>query len=67
MLKEKPREDLLISIPKTNISQSLDMQIILHLKDSSCISQQVIERNMGPIKELTVETMVRIVKINLRK
>ena len=58
----------IICIPRTNTCRSLDMRICLQSKDSFCISQQAIDHtqlkeNMASTKELSIETMEKIINL----
>ena len=72
MLRKNLWNNLVICIPKTNTSWSLDVQTSLLLKDSSHRLQQMVgytklKRNMSPTKELSIVNSRKHHEINSRR
>ena len=68
MMRKKLWNQAITCISKTNIRTSLNVQISLQLKETACrpewaVAPGWLTENMAPTRELSVETMERIIKL----
>ena len=56
MSMKTSRNDLVMCIPKTYASRTLDMPVSIQLNDCSCRLQQQLKGIMAPIKQVSTET-----------